>query len=143
MQQTAKLTVFTDGGARGNPGPGASGVVIMDDSGRVLESFGQYLGVVTNNQAEWTAVKLALEAVAKYQPQAIDFLMDSELVCRQLNGQYRVKNPELQLLYAAVRRLSVDYSVSWRHIYRARNKLADAEVNKAIDAVLAGGGAPK
>jgi ribonuclease HI len=132
-----KIIVFTDGGSRGNPGPSASGMVLMNEHHDVIESFGRFLGVATNNQAEWTAVKLAVEAAAKYSPKVITFYMDSELVCRQLNGRYRVKNPELLAIYRQVMQLVSGYEVSFHHVYREKNKLADAEVNKAIDAALA------
>jgi ribonuclease HI len=108
----------------------------MTMNGDIVEAFGKYLGHTTNNVAEWTAVKLALEAVAKYQPKRIQAYMDSELVCRQLNGQYRVKNPDLIALYNRVKDLASGYSISYQHVYRADNKLADREVNKALDQAL-------
>jgi ribonuclease HI len=82
-------------------------------------------------------VKLAVEAAAKYEPKVIEFYMDSELVCRQLSGRYKVKNPELQVIYRQVMDLVSGYEVSFHHVYREKNKLADAEVNKAIDSALA------
>lgn len=136
LMQYDELKFFTDGGSRGNPGPSASGVVIMDMNDQVVEAFGEYLGTTTNNVAEWTAVKLALEAVAKYQPKRVRAYMDSELVCKQLNGQYRVKHPGLQPIYAEVVELAKQYDVTFAHVYRDKNKLADAEVNKAIDVAL-------
>ena len=135
--QINELKFFTDGGSRGNPGPSASGIVILDMNDQVLEEFGVYLGDdTTNNVAEWTAVKLALEAIAKYQPKRVHSYMDSELVCKQLNGQYRVKHPGLQPIYRAVIELAKQYDITFEHVYRAYNKLADAEVNKAIDKAL-------
>ena len=134
--QYDELKFYTDGGSRGNPGPAASGVVIMTIEDKVLESFGKYLGVATNNQAEWTAVRLALEAVAKYQPKRVYAYMDSELVCRQLSGQYRVKNAELKLLYDAVKQLAAAYDTRFAHVYRAQNHLADQQVNLALDQAL-------
>ncbi len=136
-EQINELKFFTDGGSRGNPGPAASGVVILTMNDEVLEAFGLFLGTDTNNVAEWTAVRLALEAVAKYQPKRVHGFMDSELVCRQLNGQYRVKHPGLKPIYEAVVALAKQYDVTYQHVYREKNKLADAEVNKAIDAALA------
>jgi ribonuclease HI len=136
MNNYSELKFFTDGGSRGNPGPSASGVVILDMNDTVVEAFGVYLGEATNNVAEWTAVKLALEAVAKYAPTKVHAFMDSELVCRQLNGQYRVKHPGLQPIYREVVELAKQYDVTFAHVYREKNKLADAEVNKAIDAAL-------
>jgi len=102
----------------------------------VLENFGVYLGAGTNNNAEWLAVKFALEAVAKYQPKKVHAYMDSELVCKQLNGQYRVKHPDLKPIYMDVVALAKQYDVTFEHVYRAYNKLADAQVNLAIDRAL-------
>ena len=134
-----ELQFFTDGGSRGNPGPSASGVVILTMDGKVIEAFGEYLGDTTNNVAEWTAVKQALQALAKYQPKRVHAYMDSELVCRQLNGIYRVKNADLKPLYAATTKLAQAYDITFEHVYRENNKLADKQVNLAIDAALAQG----
>jgi ribonuclease HI len=134
--QIDELKFFTDGGSRGNPGPSASGIVILSMADEVVEAFGQYLGNTTNNVAEWTAVKLALEAVAKYSPKRVHAYMDSELVCKQLNGQYRVKHPGLQPIFREVVALAKQYDVTFEHVYREKNKLADAQVNLAIDAAL-------
>jgi ribonuclease HI len=134
--QIDELKFFTDGGSRGNPGPSASGIVILTMKDEVVENFGVYLGVTTNNIAEWTAVKLAFEAVAKYQPKRVHAYMDSELVCKQLNGQYRVKHPGLQPIYREVIELAKQYEVTFEHVYREKNKLADAQVNLAIDKAL-------
>ncbi len=131
-----ELKFFTDGGSRGNPGPSASGVVILTMNDEVIESFGVYLDHTTNNQAEWKAVKFALEAVAKYEPRKVHAFMDSELVCKQLNGQYRVKNEDLKPIYADVIALAKQYDVTFAHVYREKNKLADAQVNLAIDRAL-------
>lgn len=136
----AELKVYTDGGARGNPGPAAAGVVITTMDDKVLESFGQYLGRATNNQAEYQAVRLALEKIAAaFSPQKVDFYIDSQLVVNQLNGSYRVKNKELLPLYQEVTKLAQGYQVSFQHVYREKNKLADKEVNKAIDTAIASG----
>jgi ribonuclease HI len=131
-----ELKFYTDGGSRGNPGPAASGVVILGMDDKVINEFGVYLGTVTNNVAEWTAVKLALEAIEKYGPRTVHAYMDSELVCRQLTGQYRVKHPDLQPLYRQVLALAARYEITFEHVYRAKNKLADAQVNLAIDRAL-------
>jgi ribonuclease HI len=106
----------------------------MDD--HVLDGFGVYLGDTTNNVAEWTAVKLALEGVAKYAPKKVHAYMDSELVCKQLNGQYKVKHPGLLPIYREVIELAKKYDVTFEHVYREYNKLADAQVNLAIDRAL-------
>lgn len=136
LTKHGELVVFTDGGSRGNPGPSASGVVILTTSGEVVEQFGRYLGVTTNNQAEYQAVQLALEAVAKYQPKTVRFYMDSELVCKQLNGLYRVKNLDLRPIYEEIKKLAHSYEVTFEHVYREKNRLADRQVNLAIDAAL-------
>jgi ribonuclease HI len=136
MPQLDELKFFTDGGSRGNPGPSASGVVILTMNDEILEQFGVFLGDTTNNQAEWKAVKFALEAVAKYEPKRVHAYMDSQLVCRQLTGQYRVKNPDLQPIYRDVVQLARQYDTSFEHVYREYNKLADKQVNIAIDQAL-------
>ncbi len=129
-----ELTFFTDGGSRGNPGPSASGIVILDMEGNVIEAFGVYLGVTTNNQAEYLAIKYALEAIAKYEPKRVHAKMDSELACKQLNGIYRVKNPDLKPIYLEIKQLAEQYDITFEHVYREFNKLADKQVNLAIDA---------
>ncbi|HEX7260139.1 MAG TPA: ribonuclease HI family protein [Candidatus Saccharimonadia bacterium] len=133
VNRRATLVINTDGGSRGNPGPSAIGVVITTPDGQHLESFGKYLGEGTNNFAEYSGVIAGLEAAAKYQPKTIQFLLDSELVVKQLNGQYRVKHPDLQPLYHQVKALAEPYDVSFQHVLRGKNHLADTEVNKALD----------
>jgi ribonuclease HI len=129
----SELIIHTDGGSRGNPGPSAVGVVITTPGGDHLESFGEYIGETTNNQAEYSAVVAALKAATKYQPKKIDFYLDSELVVKQLKGEYRVKNSELKPLYADIIKSTSDLDVSFSHVLREHNKLADIEVNKALD----------
>ncbi len=131
-----EIKIFTDGGSRGNPGPAASGVVILTTQNDVIEAFGRFLGSTTNNIAEWSAVEFALEEAKKYSPKRIHFFMDSELVCKQLNGQYRVKHPGLIPIHERVVRLAKQFDVNFQHVYREHNKLADAQVNIAIDAAL-------
>jgi ribonuclease HI len=130
-----RIKIFTDGGSRGNPGPAASGVVILTPKDEVLESFGKFLGTATNNIAEYTAIRLGLEGAAKYDPEEIECYMDSELAVRQLNGQYRVKNENLRPIFEEIKKLAQNYKVTFQHVYREK-KLADAEVNKAIDRAL-------
>jgi ribonuclease HI len=129
------LIIHTDGGSRGNPGPSAAGYVIMDESGKSLEDGGEYLGITTSNQAEYQAVRLALEQAAKYYPRVITFHIDSELVVRQMNGQYQIKNRDLWPIHARIKLLLQRYhKVSFIHVYRERNTLADAKVNSILDA---------
>lgn len=132
----SELIINTDGGSRGNPGPSAIGVVISTPSDKHIESFGRYIGETTNNQAEYTAVVDALKAAEKYQPQKIQFYLDSELVVKQLKGQYRVKNIDLQPLHAEIMKRCQGMEVIFTHVLRAQNALADIEVNKALDEYL-------
>ncbi|MBV8149325.1 MAG: ribonuclease HI family protein, partial [Candidatus Eremiobacteraeota bacterium] len=95
----AEATLFADGGSRGNPGPAASGAVLLDPSGELLEEVAAYLGIATNNVAEWTALVIGLEAAAKREVRRLAVRLDSELVVKQLRGEYRVKKAELQPLH--------------------------------------------
>ncbi len=130
-----KLTTYTDGGARGNPGPAASGVVIKNENGAVVASFGEYLGIQTNNVAEYTALLLALKKAAELGATEVDCILDSELVVKQMRGEYKVKEPTLQKLFIAVYNQAATFKkVTYRHTRRENNTEADAEVNKALDA---------
>ncbi|MEK9130434.1 MAG: ribonuclease HI family protein [Patescibacteria group bacterium] len=125
--------IFTDGGARGNPGPGGIGVVIKYDN-KVLE-FSEYIGHSTNNQAEYLAVILALKEAKKIDVKEIDFYLDSELVVNQLNRKYKVKNQELSILFIKVWNLSLEFKkITFTHIPREQNKEADRLANLAMDA---------
>jgi ribonuclease HI len=127
-----KLKIFTDGGARGNPGPGGIGVVIKYDD-KVLE-FSKFIGNSTNNQAEYKAVILALEEAKKIKAKEIDFYLDSELVVNQLNRKYKIKNQDLSFLFIQIWNLSSNFNkITYTHIKREQNKEADRLVNKALD----------
>lgn len=130
--------VSCDGGARGNPGPAAIGAVVTGVTGGervVLASISEAIGVATNNVAEYRAVIAGLEAAQRFQPRAVELRADSELVIRQLEGRYRVRNPGLQPLYHRVRDLLSGFEeVTLRHVPRAQNADADALVNAALDA---------
>jgi len=127
-------TLFADGGSRGNPGPAASGAVLFDPSGDLLEEIGAYLGVATNNVAEWTALVLGLEAALKRGIRRLAIRLDSELVVKQVLGEYRVKHVGLQPLHARARRLLRDFEeIEIRHVPRKENVLADALVNRLLD----------
>ncbi len=136
-EQTVKyeeLQIFTDGGSRGNPGPSASGYVILTTNDEVLEEGGEYLGITTNNQAEYQAVKLALEAASRYKVKSLDFYLDSLLVVNQLNGKFKVKNRDLWPIHEEIKRLCTRFSkVKFTHVRREFNKLADAQVNIVLD----------
>lgn len=142
MSSTEILKIFCDGGARGNPGPGAIGVVIKTEDGKIIHRFGKRIGVVTNNQAEYTAVLEAISWVAENKgaqaslPTKIIFYLDSQLVAAQLNGIYKLKNANLRALLIQVREkeAGIAANISYHHIPRERNSEADALVNQALDA---------
>jgi len=132
------ITVYTDGGARGNPGPAGIGVVIQRSSGgsaETLEEFGAYIGEATNNQAEYAALLAGLDRARKHTDAELTCTLDSELVVKQLNGEYKVKSEQLKKLVHQVRSLEQHFkSVTYRHTLREGNKQADALVNRALDA---------
>jgi len=128
------LVIYTDGGARGNPGPAGAGVAIMSASGEVVATHKKYLGEATNNVAEYSAVVLALEEAHKLGAETIDFYLDSELIVKQINGEYKVKNEDLGKLFIKIYNLKHNFKkVSFSHVRREKNKLADKLVNDAID----------
>lgn len=135
----AQATLFADGGSRGNPGPAASGAVILDPAGALMEEVGAYLGVATNNVAEWTALLLGLEAAAARGIRRLAVRLDSELVVKQLRGEYRVKHPDLQPLHRrALALLRAFEHVDVRHVPRKQNVLADRLVNRVLDEEASG-----
>ncbi len=124
-----------DGGARGNPGPAGAGVVLMDDSGTEVDRANAYLGETTNNVAEYRALLLGLDRARALGAREVEIVNDSELVARQLTGEYRVKKEDLRMLHAqALTALREFDRWSIRTVPRAKNELADALVNEAIDA---------
>ncbi|MDX1766001.1 MAG: reverse transcriptase-like protein [Candidatus Saccharimonadales bacterium] len=126
--------IYTDGGSRGNPGPSASGYVIMSPDEEIIEEGGEYLGITTNNQAEYQAVKLALEAVEKYHPKKIRFFIDSLLVVNQMKGTYKIKNRDLWPIHQNIKELIAGFDeVTFTHVRREYNKMADAKVNEVLD----------
>lgn len=140
-----KYIIYTDGGARGNPGPAAIGVVIKDGKTKTLVEYGEKIGETTNNVAEYTAVISALNYLLKYLPYSemkkitdtleINFFLDSLLVVNQLNGLFKVKEPHLRQLLLKVHELvhQIGGQVTFSHIPRAQNYLADRLVNAALD----------
>ena len=128
------LVAHIDGGARGNPGPAGYGVSIEDGDGHPVADLYGYLGVATNNTAEYAGLLALLEyAVAAGAP-SLRILSDSELLVRQIKGEYRVKHPSLQVLHAAARRLMSGLpSVVVEHVRREQNRAADALANRAMD----------
>ncbi len=134
MHQGEHLILRTDGASRGNPGHAASGVVVERTDGTLVARGKQYLGVMTNNQAEYRALIAGLKAVARYAPTAVTVYMDSELIVKQMNGQYRVRDEALRSLYeearAAAKQLPL---VTITHVLRGKNALADKLANEALD----------
>ncbi len=125
----------TDGGARGNPGPSATGVIVSDLQNNVLHTTGTYLGVKTNNEAEYEALIEGLNFILNNNLD-LDVVcrLDSELVVKQLNGLYKVKNDRMALLHATVMNLKTKFkSLKFTHVLRSANKLADLTVNKILD----------
>ncbi len=129
-----KVTTFTDGGARGNPGPAATGVVIKDDANNTIDSYGEYLGEQTNNFAEYSALISALKRAKELGATEVECVLDSELVTKQMQGFYKVREPSLQKLFIQAYNAAVQFKkVKYRHTLRENNKEADAEVNKILD----------
>lgn len=128
-----KVVVYCDGGSRGNPGPSALGVVIKTIKGEIIEEIGEYLGIQTNNYAEYSAVIAAIDKLKELDVKEADFYLDSELAVRQLNGQYKVKNEGLKALHSKVLNSIGTMNISFTHVYREDNKEADAMVNQVLD----------
>jgi ribonuclease HI len=130
-----KVIINADGGSRGNPGPSASGFVIQDQTGEtVLETGGKFLGITTNNQAEYRAVLFALERARELEVEEIEFRLDSLLVVNQMKGIYKVKNKDLAVIYDQIKKLVSEFKrVEFVHVLREYNKLADAEANRIMD----------
>ena len=133
-QDTDSLKLYCDGGSRGNPGPAASGYIIVDQLDQPVCQGGSFLGVATNNQAEYESLKKGLTRAVSMGIKSLHAYMDSQLVVRQVQGQYRVKNPDLQLLHKAIVELVAEF-VNFRisFIPRELNKTADAIVNQTLD----------
>jgi ribonuclease HI len=131
-----RVTIYTDGAARGNPGPAAIGAVIKDDNGNVITSLSLCLGTTTNNQAEYHAIIAALENAISLGARQVTLFSDSELVVKQINGRYKIKQASLRLLYQKVVKLTGALeSFKITCIPRERNKEADALANKALDSL--------
>jgi ribonuclease HI len=132
----AKL--YTDGGARGNPGPAGIGFVLLDSDDKLLAEEGRYIGEATNNVAEYQALLLGLEWALARGIDRLEVYSDSELMVRQLKGEYKVRNDGLIPLYQEALRITRRFfSISFTHIPRAKNRRADKLVNRAVDKALA------
>ncbi len=131
-----KVLIFTDGGARGNPGPAAIGGVIMNRDKKILAKVKRYIGETTNNIAEYTALLESLERAMEYQPTEIECYLDSELVVNQMNGVYRIKDQNLGKIAEQIQQMTFMRAITFTHVPRAQNKLADKLVNEALDEAL-------
>ena len=143
--ERGKIVAYTDGGARGNPGPAAVGVVIEIPAkslfgDRGTKEYGEYIGERTNNQAEYEAVIFVLKKIkqlvgkARTKESEVEVRMDSELVVRQLNGRYKILEPELQPLFLQVWNTKLDFKkVDFVHVPREENRAADGQVNRVLD----------
>ena len=128
------IRLFTDGAARGNPGPAGIGVVIEDDQGMRLQGRSGYIGTATNNQAEYRALLEGLRTVAQWRPDRLEVYLDSQLVVEQLNGRYRIKEKTLQELCRQAQELLRSFpSVVVQHVERSKNRGADGLANRGID----------
>jgi ribonuclease HI len=130
-----KARLSTDGGARGNPGPAAFGYVLETEDGTVLAAHGERIGVATNNVAEYRALIAGLEKALELAVEEVEVVSDSELLVKQMTGEYRVKNAALQELSTEAGRLARKLrNVSYTAVRREHNELADRLVNEALDA---------
>lgn len=127
--------IYTDGGSRGNPGPSAAGYVIMNPQHEVIDQGGEYVGITTNNQAEYQGVRVGLEKALTLGIHRVRFCLDSMLVVNQMNGIYKIKNRELWPIHERIRMLMTHFDkVTFTYVHREFNQLADSMVNKTLDA---------
>jgi ribonuclease HI len=128
------LRLFTDGASRGNPGPSGLGISIEDENGMKLRALHKWIGAATNNQAEYMALIEGLKAVRTWNPDRLEIRLDSKLVVEQMNGAYRVKEPQLKPLHERAKALVSEFpDVEIRHVEREQNRRADHLANMAID----------
>lgn len=132
--QIKEAKLYTDGGSRGNPGPSAIGFVLMDMNDHIVKKEGLYLGITTNNQAEYQGLKSGLEAAKEFGVRELDVYMDSLLVVNQMKGIFKVKNRDLWPIYQSAKDMLSDFSkVTFNHVPRELNKIADEMVNECLD----------
>lgn len=136
-----KYILYTDGGSRGNPGPAGIGVVICNEQGEPLKKYGEAIGETTNNEAEYQALIFGLKKLKQVfgkemmKKSELEIKMDSELIVKQMNHQYKIEEPNLQKLFLQVWNLMLDFGqIKFKAIPREQNKEADAMVNQALDA---------
>ncbi len=131
-----KLFIHTDGGARGNPGPGAIGVAVLDEKKKVIKEIGKYIGKSTNNEAEYKAVLEGLRVAKDLKGSEIIFYIDSLLVVSQLNGKFKVKEPRMKTFFNEAKLIEKSFkSVKYTHVPREKNYIADKIVNEVLDTI--------
>ena len=135
-----KIIIYTDGGSRGNPGPAGMGVVIANEKGKMMKEYSGFLGVKTNNEAEYEAVIFGLKKIKallgkeKIKNTEIEFRLDSQLIARQLNGEYKIEEERLLPLFIKIWNLKIDFGpIKFSEIPREQNKEADRLTNEAMD----------
>lgn len=132
-----EVKLFADGGSRGNPGPSASGYVLFDMDDNIVLKSGIYLGITTNNQAEYLALKAGLEEAIKLQAEVVHVYLDSLLVINQMKGIFKVKNRDLWPIHESIKELTKRFKhINFTHVPREMNKQADAMVNETLDEAL-------
>lgn len=130
----SKIKLFTDGGSRGNPGQAAIGGVLYNEKNEKIDSFSEKIGIKTNNQAEYLALLKGLEIAKKYKAEILECFLDSELVVKQLNKEYKVKDKELAKIFVSVWNLKLSFKkITFHHVMREKNFEADRLVNEALD----------
>lgn len=130
-----KLIIYTDGGARGNPGPAGIGAIAKNDDNKIVFEISEFIGKTTNNQAEYRALVSAIKKAKQLKTEEVDFFLDSELVVKQLNGEYKVKNKDLMPLFLEINNLRKQFKkITFSHVRREFNKEADKLANMAMDA---------
>jgi len=125
--------MYTDGGARGNPGSAAIGVVIYDQDNKIVKKISKAIGIATNNVAEYTALIIGLQALQDLKYTEVEIFLDSELIVKQITGKYKIKDPKMISLHKKVMQILDLISWTVTHVKRHLNKEADALVNKALD----------
>ncbi|SHM06281.1 ribonuclease HI [Caldanaerovirga acetigignens] len=132
-----RLKVYVDGASRGNPGDAGIGIVMLDENGNVVKEMSDYIGQTTNNIAEYTALITALKEALEMGCEEVEVFSDSELMVKQINGQYQIKNEGIKRLYSQVTQLMKEFrSFSINHVRREYNKRADELANEGIDMAL-------
>jgi len=136
-KQRVMFSLYTDGGARGNPGIAGYGCALFDENGKLVDVDAKYLGIKTNNQAEYEGIIAGLVLVRKYGAKAVQCYLDSELIVKQVNGEYKVRNGNIKPLFdKLVQEIKKLEEVTFSHVLRKDNKIADKLVNIAIDSSL-------